>query len=829
MFLKIVKRLFGNRNDRILNSIQHIVNAINDLEYTFSKLSDTQLKKKTKELKYLLLSKKKSLNDILPESFAVIREASKRVFSMRHFDVQLLGGIILHYNCIAEMKTGEGKTLTATLPAYLHALQGNGVHIVTMNNYLAKRDAKKNKILFNFLDMSVGLNTSINSIQEKKKAYLADITYGTSNEFCFDYLRDNMVSHANQRVQRGLNYVLIDEIDSILIDEARTPLIISGSTQDKLKIYKIINKIIDYLIQEKKKSTLDMSGDFVINKKYKQVFLTEIGFLKIEKLFLKYNLLKNNQELYHINHIICINYVLSALRARFFFIKDVHYIIKDKKVVIIDENTGRITEDRRWSDGLHQFIELKENLVVLGENQVLASITLQNYFKLYQTMSGMTGTAMTEAFEFRVIYNLDTVVIPTNHLMIRKDMPDLLFLTMEQKYRSIVKEIQLRHINRQPILVGTSSIEKSEIISNYLSSLNIKHNVLNAHFYIQEASIIAHAGALDAITIATNMAGRGTDIVLGGVLKNINDFFSFQDYQNSKIQWQKNREHVMQLGGLHVIGTERNESRRIDNQLIGRAGRQGDPGSSRFYLSMEDSLICLFIPRSIRQTIVKFLVNSKKYIENSWINKSVSNAQKKIENYNFAMRKQLLDYDNILNNQRNIIYHIRNIILDQKNIKNIIINYIKDIIINVIYVSDLKYNNSIEEHLNNIKNILMNDFNMHICTKTILQNNLIISTKQIFRKIYNVIKLKYIQKEQQYGYKIINKINKDIFIYNLDVLWREHLSSIEYLRKGIHLRAYANKEPKQEYQRESFNIFCDMIDILKYEIVVNIMQKVLFV
>lgn len=741
---------------------------------------------------------------------------------MRHFDVQLMGGVILHQNCIAEMCTGEGKTLTSTLPAYLNALSGNGVHIVTMNEYLAQRDAKKNKPLFEFLGLKVGINLSGMSIIEKQKAYHSDIVYGTNHEFCFDYLRDNMVFSSKKKVQKTLHYVLIDEVDSILIDEARTPLIISGSSKENIEVYNIFNKMVPYFVKQKtqKINYSSKDGDFFIDEKNKQVFLTENGLKKFEFLLLKFNFINKDQSLYSTQNFIFIQYIIAALRAHFIFNRDIDYIIKDNKIIIIDEHTGRMMLDRRWSDGLHQAIEAKEHVNILDESQTLASITLQNYFKMYKKISGMTGTAQTESFEFQVIYGLKTIVVPTNNPMIRKDLPDLIYMTEKEKINAIIEDIKNCFLKKQPVLVGTTSIKKSEIISKKLFNLGIKHNILNAKSYKKEASIISQAGKLKAVTISTNMAGRGTDIILGGV---INEKINKYKLNDIKKKWQKEHNEVILLGGLHVIGTERHESRRIDNQLRGRTGRQGDPGSSRFYLSLEDSLIRIFISENIKKIILNFNLKFGEPIEHHWITSAISFAQKKVENYHFEIRKQLIEYDDILNTQRNIFYLIRNNILKIKNIKYFIKKNLIDIIKNILD----NYNNYHNDIIN-LENIFKNDFNLIFSFKKLLKNNLLISKKLILNKIYKKIQYNYKKIEKKIGYDNIRKIEKKIILNILDFFWKEHLLFMEYLRQGIHFRGYSQKDPKQEYIKESFFIFSNMLNILKYEISSNIIKKIFY-
>ncbi|QTM69304.1 preprotein translocase subunit SecA, partial [Buchnera aphidicola (Hormaphis cornu)] len=688
MLIKFLTKIFSSRTSRILKKAQKIVDYINSIEVSFETLTDKQLLDKTKKFR-LKLSEGKTLNYILPEAFATVREAGKRVFGLRIFDVQLLGAVILNNQAIAEMKTGEGKTLTASLPAYLHALEGKGVHIVTMNDYLAKRDAIKNTPLFNFLGLTVGLNLSGMPLKLKRKAYYSDITYGTNNEYGFDYLRDNMVFSRKECVQRGLNYALIDEVDSILIDEARTPLIISDSSRKISNIYNHINNLVTKLkYQDQEDSEFFVgSGDYFIDKQQRQVHLTERGLVKLENLLINYKLIRNNESLYSVKNINLIHHVIAALKAHMLYIRNVDYIIQNKEIIIVDEHTGRTMDGRRWSDGVHQAIEAKEGVKIKNENQILASITFQNYFKLYKKLSGMSGTACTEDYEFSKIYNLDTIPIPTNKPMIRKDFPDVVYMTIEEKINAIIKDILRCCSNRQPVLVGTASIEKSELISQRLKMLGVKHNVLNAKFHAKEAKIIAEAGKLGSVTIATNMAGRGTDIVLGGTFESFMSMFNLKDgfcMESIKKQWHHQHNVVLSVGGLHIIGTERHESRRIDNQLRGRAGRQGDPGSSQFYLSMEDSLMRLFLSKKIINVMQRLGVKKNEAIQHAWITKSISHAQCKVESYNFEIRKQLLEYDDVINVQRSIVYEKRNELINTDDISLVIYSISKDVFTTVI-------------------------------------------------------------------------------------------------------------------------------------------------
>ncbi|QCI22657.1 preprotein translocase subunit SecA [Buchnera aphidicola] len=823
MLMKFLTKIFSNRNNRILKKFKKIVLSINELEEKFQCLSDKKLKEQTKLFR-LRLSNGETLDDILPEAFATVREASKRVFNMRHFDVQILGGIVLNQQCIAEMRTGEGKTLTSTLPAYLNALSGKGVHIVTMNDYLAQRDAEKNTPLFAFLDLTVGLNLSEMSFFAKKKAYLSDITYGTNNEYGFDYLRDNMIFSAEERVQRELNYALVDEVDSILIDEARTPLIISGPSEDSSELYKEIDKIVPFLVSQKKEDSdiFSGTGHFTVDEQSKQVHLTERGLIEIEKILLDRKLMNTGESLYSSNNIILMHHVLSALRAHKLFIRDVDYLVKDNSVVIVDEHTGRTMPGRRWSDGLHQAIEAKENVPIKNENQTLASITFQNYFRLYKKLSGMTGTAETESFEFSSIYNLDTIVIPTNRKMIRKDLPDLVYITKKEKINAIIKDIQECIKLNKPVLVGTVSIEKSEIISKKLLKLNINHSVLNAKFHAKEAEIIAQAGKPKSITIATNMAGRGTDIVLGGNLEvelNRHKNLTLDEIKSIKKKWKKEHDLVVSVGGLHIIGTERHESRRIDNQLRGRAGRQGDSGSSRFYLSMEDSLMRIFASDKIIYMMRKLGLSSNEAIEHPWVTKAIENAQKKVENRNFDIRKQLLEYDDVINEQRSAIYSQRNKLIDAKNIRSMIYDILKDVLKKNIILYMPKNTMKDKWNIIDLENKFNFDFHLNVPISSWLTIEPNLKYEKIISKIIDFAKINYKNKEKLIGSNNMRVIEKMIMLQTLDSLWKEHLSAIDYLRQGIHLRGYAQKDPKQEYKRESFNMFSSMLELLKYEVI----------
>lgn len=830
---KLLTKIFGCRNDRILSNIRKKVFLINQMESEIQKLSDIQLRAKTNKFRDQL-SKNETLENIICEAFAVVREASKRVFGMRHFDVQLIGGMVLNKRCIAEMRTGEGKTLTATLPAYLNALSERGVHIVTINDYLAQRDAENNRPLFEFLGMSVGINMPGMDAASKRAAYAADITYGTNNEYGFDYLRDNMTFNQEERVQRGLHYALIDEVDSILIDEARTPLIISGPAEDSSDIYRKINTLIPKLIRQNKEDseTFQGKGHFYVDEKARQVHLTERGLMLIEQILIDDNFMQAGESLYSSKNIMLMHHVTAALRAHVLFIRDVDYIVKNRAVIIVDEHTGRTMPGRRWADGLHQAIEAKEMVDIQNENQTLAAITFQNYFRLYEKLAGMTGTADTEAFEFQSIYKLDTVVIPTNRPMVRKDLPDLIYISEKEKINAILADIRERIANKQPILVGTISIEKSEIISDHLKKNNIAHQVLNAKFHAKEAEIIAHAGQPGAVTIATNMAGRGTDIVLGGSWKSEIDLLEnpSQDQINAiKTAWKIRHDTVIESGGLHIIGTERHESRRIDNQLRGRAGRQGDSGSSRFYLSMEDSLMRIFASDRVSSMMRKLGMKPDEAIEHPWVTKAIANAQRKVENRNFDIRKQLLEYDDVANDQRRAIYNQRNELLNVLDVSETIKSIREDVIKQTI--DTFIPPQSLEEiwDIEGLQKRLKNDFDLDIPISKLSQDEqqekTLLLDEETLRK--NILKQSiedYQHKEDVIGKEIMRDIEKNIMLQTLDSLWKEHLAEMDYLRQGIHLRCYAQKDPKQEYKYESFSMFSSMLESLKYE-VMTILSK----
>ncbi len=830
MFGSLFRKIFGSRNDRILKGLQRHVIAINALEPEFQQLSDEQLKAKTAEFKQRLFDGA-SLDSILPEAFATVREASVRVYNMRHFDVQLIGGMILNDNRIAEMRTGEGKTLTATLAAYLNALAGKGVHIVTVNDYLARRDAETNRPLFEFLGLTVAFNIPGLSPADKRAAYQADITYGTNNEFGFDYLRDNMAFSPADRVQRSLNYAIVDEVDSILIDEARTPLIISGAAEDSSDMYMRMNDIVPLLVKQDKEDTEEQrgEGDFTIDEKARSLHLTENGQEHIEAILQERGMLAEHDSLYSSSNITLLHHVNAALRAHHLFHRDVDYIVKDDQIIIVDEHTGRTMEGRRWSEGLHQAMEAKEGVRIQNENQTLASITFQNYFRLYNKLAGMTGTADTEAFEFRSIYGLETVVIPTNRPMIRDDRPDLIFITAEEKYEAIVADIEECRKLMRPVLVGTISIESSELLSAQLKKRKIPHNVLNAKFHAQEADIVANAGMPGAVTIATNMAGRGTDIVLGGnlqvELEKLAADASAAEREKVTSAWQARHDAVVAAGGLHIVGTERHESRRIDNQLRGRSGRQGDPGSSRFYLSLEDSLMRIFASDRMAGMMKRLGMQRGEAIEHPWVTRAIENAQRKVEGRNFDIRKQLLEYDDVANDQRKVIYEQRNELLDEGDISEAVSNIRADVVERVI--NDYIPPQSLEEmwDVAGLEERLRADFSLALPVQQWLDDDDKLHEETLRERILEQIELAYKDKELQVGADTLRQFEKAIMLQSLDSHWKEHLAAMDHLRQGIHLRSYAQKQPKQEYKREAFELFADMLEELKLD-VVSVLCKV---
>ncbi|MFB9217622.1 preprotein translocase subunit SecA [Vibrio sinaloensis] len=828
MITKLLTKVIGSRNDRTLRRLRKIVKEINNYEPTFEALSDEELKAKTVEFRQRL-EQGENLDKILPEAFATVREASKRVYGMRHFDVQLIGGMVLNSGQIAEMRTGEGKTLTATLPAYLNALKG-AVHVVTVNDYLAKRDAETNRSLFEFLGMTVGVNVPNMPPQEKKEAYQADILYGTNNEFGFDYLRDNMAFRAEDRVQRERFFAIVDEVDSILIDEARTPLIISGPAEDSSDLYTRINTLIPHLQKQDQEDSEEYRGDghYTVDEKSKQVHLTETGQEFVEELMIKNGLMEEGDTLYSPANISLLHHVNAALRAHVLFEKNVDYIVnEDGEVVIVDEHTGRTMPGRRWSEGLHQAVEAKEGVKIQNENQTLASITFQNYFRLYEKLSGMTGTADTEAFEFQSIYGLETVVIPTNKPMIRNDMPDVVYRTETEKFNAIIEDIKERVEKGQPSLVGTVSIEKSELLSNALKKAKIKHNVLNAKFHEREAEIVAEAGTPGAVTIATNMAGRGTDIVLGGSWQAKVEAIESPTQEQIdaiKAEWKVVHDQVLEAGGLHIIGTERHESRRIDNQLRGRSGRQGDAGSSRFYLSMEDSLLRIFTSDRMA-SLIQSGMEEGEAIESKMLSRSIEKAQRKVEGRNFDIRKQLLEYDDVANDQRKVVYELRDELMSVDDISEMIDHNRQDVLTAVIdeYIPP----QSLEDmwDIEGLQDRLKNDFDLDAPIKQWLEEDDKLYEEALREKIIDTAIVVYKQKEEVVGAQVLRNFEKSVMLQTLDTLWKEHLAAMDHLRQGIHLRGYAQKNPKQEYKRESFELFEGLLDALKSD-VITILSKV---
>lgn len=813
MLTNIAKKIFGSRNDRLLKQYRKSVAKINALEADMQALSDEALQAKTAEFKQRLADGQ-TLDDILVEAFAVCREASRRVLGMRHFDVQLIGGMVLHNGKIAEMRTGEGKTLVATLAVYLNALSGKGVHVVTVNDYLAARDAGIMEPLYNFLGLTVGVIVSDLEPFHRQNAYGADITYGTNNEFGFDYLRDNMVTDQYDKVQRELNFAVVDEVDSILIDEARTPLIISGQADDNVQLYRIMDAVPAHLTRQE---TEEGEGDYWVDEKAHQVILSEAGHEHAEQILNQMGLLGENDSLYSAANIALMHHLMAALRAHSLFHKDQHYVIQDGEIVIVDEFTGRLMAGRRWSEGLHQAVEAKEGVEIKRENQTLASITFQNYFRLYTKLSGMTGTADTEAFEFQSIYNLETVIIPTNRPIQRKDFNDQIFRSAEEKFEAVVKDIQECYNKGQPVLVGTTSIENSELVSRLLTQAGLPHNVLNAKEHEREALIVAQAGKVSAITVATNMAGRGTDIVLGGSLKHQVDAIRAdeslsEDEQNARISalengWQAEHDKVMEAGGLHIIGTERHESRRIDNQLRGRAGRQGDPGSSRFYLSVEDPLLRLFALDRAAAILNRLAPERGVAIEHGLLTRQIEGAQRKVEGRNFDMRKQVLEYDDVANDQRKVIYHQRNDILTNEDVSNLTRDIREEVISDL--VDAHMPPDSMEEQwdIGALENQLAGEFRIHADIKSWLQADNTLDSQDVKQRLIEQIETEYAEKVELVGKKPMADFERNVMLQVIDNQWREHLAAMDYLRQGIHLRSYAQKNPKQEYKREAFAMF----------------------
>ncbi len=820
----IVTKIIGSSNQRTVRKLSKIVKGINALESKYQSLKDEDFKGLTEQFKQRVVNGE-TLEALLPEVFAVAREAAKRSLGLRPFDVQLMGGIVLNANRIAEMKTGEGKTLTALLPCYLNALSGKGVHVVTVNDYLARRDSDWSRPFYTLLGMTVGVNIPGMNPEEKRAAYACDVTYGTNNEFGFDYLRDNMAYSLEQKVQRELNYALVDEVDSVLIDEARTPLIISGAAENSSKLYQAVDKLIPGLIFQEKEDTETYTGegDYTLDLKIKQAYLTERGQIKIENSLVKAGLLKEGDKLFSSEHITLLHHVMAALRAHTLFKRDVDYVVEDGEVLIIDEHTGRKMLGRRWSEGLHQAIEAKEGVEIHSENQTLASITFQNYFRMYKKLAGMTGTADTEAYEFQQIYGLQTVVLPTNRPMIRNDMPDLIYLTEDDKYKAIVNDIKETIAKGRPVLVGTISIENSEKLSHLLDKLGIKHQVLNAKFHEKEAYIVAQAGRPGTVTIATNMAGRGTDIILGGNLKadidELGENPTPEQIAKVKEDWQKRHDDVLKAGGLHIIGSERHESRRIDNQLRGRAGRQGDPGSSRFYLSMDDNLMKLFGSEKLKNFMKKMGMDDGQPLEHKFITRAIESAQRKVETRNFDIRKNLLEYDDVANEQRKVIYEERNALLEGKDISETIHTIFEDVLDNVI--SDYIQPNSLPEQwdLEGLQKRLAAVYNLDAPVVQWMKENDKLVENDIREKIIALGHEMYQKKCDVIGPENQKQLEKQVMLQCIDTLWKEHLAAMDYMRQGIGLQGYAQKNPKNEYKIQSFNLFSKMLDNLKDQVV----------
>lgn len=824
MLASLIGGIFGTKNERELKRMRKIVEQINALEPTISALSDADLSAKTPEFKQRY-NNGESLDKLLPEAFAVCREAAKRVMGMRHYDVQLIGGITLHEGKIAEMRTGEGKTLMGTLACYLNALSGEGVHVITVNDYLAQRDAELNRPLFEFLGLSIGTIYSMQGPSEKAEAYLADITYGTNNEFGFDYLRDNMVFSLAEKKQRGLHYAIIDEVDSILIDEARTPLIISGQSEDSSHLYSAINTIPPKLHPQKEEKVAD-GGHFWIDEKQRSVEMTEIGYETVEQELIQMGLLAEGESLYSATNLSLVHHVSAAIRAHFLFQRDVHYIIHDGEVVIVDEHTGRTMPGRRWSEGLHQAVEAKEGLEIQPENQTLATTTFQNYFRLYKKLSGMTGTADTEAAEMKEIYGLDVVIIPTHRPMVRNDQNDLIYLNRNGKYDAIIQEItNIREQGVAPILIGTATIEASEILSSKLMQAGIHHEVLNAKQHEREADIIAQAGSPNAVTIATNMAGRGTDIILGGnwkakLAKLENP--TAEDEARLKAQWEQDHEDVLKSGGLHIIGSERHESRRIDNQLRGRAGRQGDPGVSRFYLSLEDDLMRIFAGDRVVGMMRAMGLQENEAIEHKMVSRSIENAQRKVEARNFDIRKNLLKYDDVNNEQRKIIYSQRDEVLAENTLKEYVEEMhhevMKGVIANFIPPESIHDQWDVE----GLENALRIDLGIELPIQEWLDQDRRLDEEGLVERISDEVIERYRQRRAQMGDESAAMLERHFVLNSLDRHWKDHLAAMDYLRQGIHLRGYAQKNPEQEYKKEAFNLFVNMLGIIKTDVVTDL-------
>jgi preprotein translocase subunit SecA len=833
MAINILTKIFGSRNDRLLKQYRSGVTRINALEAQFELLSDEALRAKTQEFKDRV-AKGESLDSLIPESFAVVREGSKRVMKMRHFDVQLLGGMSLHYGKISEMGTGEGKTLTATLPVYLNALTGKGVHVVTVNDYLASRDAKWMGRLYNFLGLTVGVNLPQMPREEKQSAYQSDITYGTNNEFGFDYLRDNMVYESIDRVQRGLNYAIVDEVDSILIDEARTPLIISGQAEDHTDMYLAINKAAPQLQRQEGEADprtgegVTKPGDFTLDEKSHQVFLTEQGHESAERIFAEMGLIPAGASLYDPANITLMHHLYAALRANNLYHRDQHYVVQQGEIIIVDEFTGRLMTGRRWSDGLHQAVEAKEGVAIQAENQTLASITFQNYFRLYAKLAGMTGTADTEAYEFQEIYGLETIVIPPNRLSRRQDQLDRIYKTTREKYAAAIEDIRECFERGQPVLVGTTSIENSEIIAELLDKEKLPHQVLNAKQHAREADIVAQAGRGKMITIATNMAGRGTDIVLGGSIgktielieedESLDAAAKQQKIDQIRVEWETDHEKIKALGGLRIIATERHESRRIDNQLRGRSGRQGDPGSSRFYLSLDDSLMRIFAGDRVKSIMDRLKMPDGEAIEAGIVTRSIESAQRKVEARNFDIRKQLLEYDDVSNDQRKVIYQQRNAILDATDLTAQIASLREGCFQDL--VRQFVPAESVEEQwdIASLQKVLVEEWQIALDLQKQVEVASAITGEDLLASVTHTADEVFNAKVEQVGLENFTQFERMVLLQSIDTHWRDHLSSLDYLRQGIHLRGYAQKQPKQEYKREAFELFGQLLDSVKNDV-----------
>ncbi len=830
MISKALKSIFGSRNDRLLKQYRLTVKEINKLEADIAKLGDDELRGKTGLFKQRYANGE-SLDALLPEAFAVVREAGIRALGMRHYDVQLIGGMVLHYGKIAEMRTGEGKTLMATLPVYLNAITGLGVHVVTVNDYLAARDAAWMGRLYGFLGLSVGVIVSQMDSSEKQAAYAADITYGTNNEFGFDYLRDNMASHISERFQRKLNFAIVDEVDSILIDEARTPLIISGQAEGDVNVYVKIDQLAKKLVRQ---AGEDGPGDYSVDEKNHQILLSEAGHEHAENILTEAGLLPPNGSLYDASNISLIHHLYAALRAHSLYHRDQNYVVQNGEVVIVDEHTGRLMSGRRWSDGLHQAVEAKEGVEIKKENQTLASITFQNYFRMYDKLGGMTGTADTEAYEFQQIYNLETVIIPPNRPTIRKDMMDKVYLTAMEKYRAVIEDIKDCYGRGQPVLVGTTSIENSELLSHLLDKEKLPHQVLNAKQHAREAEIVAQAGQPRMITIATNMAGRGTDIVLGGSIEHqiekirsdetLDEAARNASIEKLKEEWKLVHEQVIKSGGLHIIGTERHESRRVDNQLRGRSGRQGDPGSSRFYLSLEDPLLRIFASDRVAAIMNKFKLPEGEAIEHVWVTRAIENAQRKVEARNFDTRKQILEYDDVANDQRKVIYQQRTELMESEDISETISGMRDSVLDELISLYIVPHSMEEQWDVAGLEKALAAEFQLALPVAKWLDEEKTLDEAGLRARIFDHAKQAYQAKVDMVGADAMHHYERAIMLQSVDAHWREHLASLDHLRQGIHLRGYAQKNPKQEYKREAFELFSMMLDVIKREVIQVLMN-----